>query len=141
MGANDLILVPNAKEYWDYIRVLRNDPMVRIGFVQRKDITVQQQIKYMEKYGNHYYIGIVNQELVGYIGEIDGDIRVVVAPEFQRKGYGSKMVSLFMELKPDSRPKILKYNLISQMMFEKLGFIRTAEDETFYYYGVRKNIA
>ena len=132
----DYSLIPNRSEYWGFIRRLRNNPKVRTGFVEQDYIFPAQQTVYMEKYGDRYYVCLYDGEPVGYIGEIDNDLRLAVFPDFQRRGVGSFMLWEFMKLRPNSVPKVLKSNIISQKFFEKAGFVVDREDELFYYYKI-----
>jgi len=129
-------LVSNNVDYWEFVRKLRNDPEIQRGFVEQVYITEQQQRKYMEKYNDNYYICLVDGLPVGYVGEIDNDIRIAVRRDYQRLGIGERMIREFMVLKPNSRPKILKDNTVSQRLFERCGFKRSNEDELFYYYDI-----
>jgi len=136
MGESVMInkLVPNNAEHWEFIRELRNDLEIQKGFVEQVCITEEEEKKYMEKYNDNYYICLRGGVQVGFIGEVDNDIRIAVRGDYQRLGIGEMMVREFMLLRPDSRPKILKQNLTSQRLFEKCGFKRSREDKLFYYY-------
>ena len=50
----NLKLIPNKKNYWEFIRLLRADKRVQSGFIQNTlKITKEQQEKYMEKYNDN----------------------------------------------------------------------------------------
>jgi len=132
----DYLLISNSPKYWGFIRTLRNNPKVRPGFVQQDHISPGQQMKYMEKYNDNYFVCLYDGEPVGFIGEIDDDIRLAVCPACQRRGIGSFMLWEFMKLRPNSVPKVLKTNTVSQKFFEKCGFVLESEDELFYYYKI-----
>ena len=128
-------LIINEPKYWEFIREVRNDPEMQKGFVDNVQITTEQQIAYMKKYNNEYYI-CLNEENqpIGYIGEISDDIRVAVIPEFQRKGVGKFMVNEFIKIRPNSYAKMKFDNIASKKLFESCGFIFTHKDERFNYY-------
>ena len=128
-------LIINEPKYWEFIREVRNDPEMQKGFVDNVQITTEQQIAYMKKYNNEYYI-CLNEENqpIGYIGEISDDIRVAVIPEFQRKGVGKFMVNEFIKIRPNSYAKMKFDNIASKKLFESCGFIFTYKDERFNYY-------
>ena len=128
-------LVQNEPKYWEFIRVVRNDPEMQKGFVEIVDITSEQQIKYMSKYGNGYYICLnKNDEPIGFIGEVNDDIRIAVILEEQRKGVGMFMVEEFMKLRPNCYAKMKFDNIASKKLFERSGFTYIKKDDKFYYY-------
>jgi ribosomal protein S18 acetylase RimI-like enzyme len=129
-------LIPNSEEHWEFIRNLRNDPKVKDGFVNQDHITVEQQVEYMKKYNDNYYLclDIEREEVVGYIGQIDGDIRLAVSPDKQGLGYGRLMLEMFMKLHPFAHAKVKLGNFRSMDLFERNGFSVHSVDENFYYY-------
>ena len=78
-------LIECTKEYWEFIRVLRNDKRVQEGFIKSDYITPEMQINYMKKHTQYYRIAILNNKPCGYIGVINNDIRVCTHPNFQGK--------------------------------------------------------
>ena len=60
---------------------------------------------------------------VGFMGEIEGDIRVAVSPEHFSKGIGKYMIDELMKLHPESFAKIKVDNVQSKKLFEKCGFV------------------
>jgi RimJ/RimL family protein N-acetyltransferase len=130
-----LKLVKNNPNYWDFIRILRSDPIIQKGFVEQIDISIDQQKKYMEKYNDCYYICLNhNNEPIGFVGEVDDDIRLAVVEQEQKKGVGVFMINKLMDLKPNSYAKVKHNNIASKKLFEKCGFNLTYKDENFLYY-------
>ena len=128
-------LVQNEPKYWEFIRLVRNDPEMQKGFVEIVNITTEQQIEYMQKYGDGYYICLSDEnEPIGFIGEVNDDIRVAVITEFQKMGIGKFMVNEFMKLRPNSYAKMKFDNIASKRLFESCGFIYIKKDERFYYF-------
>ena len=117
-----LEFVKNEEKYYEFIRLLRTDYRVLYGFVQQVNITSEQQKKYMAKYGKSYYICLVDDVPAGFIGEVNGDIRVATLPEYQRKGVGSFMVKELIKRRPDAYARIKVDNEISHNFFKKLDF-------------------
>jgi len=124
----------NEPKYWEFIRNLRNDPRVKKGFVKQKRISAKAHRKYMEKYNDRYYVCISDGELVGYIGDVDTDIRLAVVPERQGRGIGEYMLREYVKLRPFVRAKVKKDNAVSQRLFEKCGWRCTATGIKFCYY-------
>jgi len=132
---DNLRLIKNEPKYWEFIRIVRNDPEMQKGFVEIVNITTEQQIKYMNKYGDGYYICLnENNEPIGFIGEVNDDIRVAVIVDFQRKGIGKFMVNEFMKIRPNSYAKMKFDNIASKKLFESCGFTYVKADEKFYYF-------
>jgi ribosomal protein S18 acetylase RimI-like enzyme len=113
-------LVKNGPRYWNFIRKLRNK--TKEGFVQQGHITEIQQAEHMLKYNNNYWVCIIDERPVGYVGVIDGDIRVATHPEHQGYGVGSFMINEIMNLFPDAVAKVKLDNEASLKLFEKCGF-------------------
>jgi len=117
-----MILVKNKKEHWEFIRNLRNHPDVKTGFVFQDYISEEQQKAYMSKYGDCFYICLVDEKPAGYVGVIEDDIRVATHPDFQGMGVGKYMINQLMSLHPNAFAKVKIDNNASVKLFEKCGF-------------------
>ena len=115
-------LVKNEPKYYEFIRTLRNHDQVQVGFLEKVHITPEQQQRYMAQYADHYYLALVDAQPAGYIGEIDGDIRLATHPNFQRKGVAEFMLRQFLQLHPQSTARVKVDNPASLALFRKLGF-------------------
>lgn len=119
----NLKLVTNNPKYYEFIRELRNHTDNISGFIIQTTITKEDQIKYMEKYGEFYYIAINESGIpVGFIGVVDNDIRVAVHPDFKNQGVGKFMVNEIIDNYPNSIAKIKINNTSSIKLFESCGF-------------------
>ena len=119
---NSIILVNNKnQEYSEYIRILRNDKRVLTGFVEKKHITKIMQKTYMKIHGENYYVCLLNNDPVGYVGIIKNDIRICVHPDHQQKRIGEFILKEIFKLYPQARGRIKKENIPSQRLFEKCG--------------------
>ena len=76
----------------------------------------------MKKYGHLYYICLINNHPVGFVGSIDGDIRVATDPKFQGLGVGKYMISQITYKYPNSYAKIKVENEPSLALFKSCGF-------------------
>lgn len=131
-------LINNEDKYYDFIRILRNHKENIYGFLERIEITQEEQLKYMGKYKNNYYICIdENFTPLGWIGQVDNDIRLCVDPEYKGKGVGTFMLNKLHNLHPNAHAKVLNDNKDSNRVFIKCGFELYKEDNDFKYY--RKN--
>lgn len=118
----NLKLIECEEKYWEFVRLLRTDPQNLSGFVQSSNITQKQQKEYMSKYNKNYMICLWNDIPVGFIGEINGDIRVCTDNSYKQKGIGKFMVLEFVKKHPDVFAKIKIDNISSLKLFESCGF-------------------
>lgn len=130
----NLKLVENNKEYYEIIRLLRTDPNNTQGFLEQVEITSEQQNKYMEKYEKNYWVCLLDNDPVGFVGVIDTDIRFAVYPNYKNKGIGTFMINELKRKKIDMTSKVLLSNPSSQKVFEKCGFELYKQDNKFKYY-------
>ena len=86
-------LVENKKKYWEFIRSLRNLQGVKEGFIQQDHITAEDHEQFMAKYGENYYICLIEDKQAGFVGVIDDDIRVATCPRFQKLGVAKFMIN------------------------------------------------
>lgn len=115
-------LVKCTKEYWEFVRTLRNDERVINGFIETEYITPEMQQSYMSKYSKCYWIPIYNNKPAGFVGVIDDDIRVCTHPDYQGKGVGKFMINTIMEQNPTAFAKVKIDNEASIKMFKACGF-------------------
>ena len=120
----NLKLKKNDKKYWEFIRQLRSDKRIQSGFIEKVTITKKEQEAYMNKYKDNYYICLCDGSPCGFIGEIDGDIRLCTVPEFQGKGVGSFMIREITRIRPNVFAKIKIDNKSSLKAFEKAGYVK-----------------
>ena len=127
-------LIPNNQEYWQFIRELRYHPNNISGFITHDEVSPEQQIEYMKKYNNSYYICLDESDFpVGFIGEVDNDIRLAVSPDQKNKGIGKFMLGEFMKTHPFSTAKVLHDNIASLKTFYSCGFVSDKFDGKFFY--------
>jgi GNAT superfamily N-acetyltransferase len=124
-----LKLVDCGRKYWDFVMELRNS--LREGFVHQETISIEDHYEYMEAYHKYYYIAIetapnrFHDDIpVGFVGEINGDIRVATHPHHQKKGVGKFLINELMVRHPDAFAKVKLDNEASIKLFESCGFKR-----------------
>jgi RimJ/RimL family protein N-acetyltransferase len=115
-------LVNNNPAYWEFIRELRTMQGVREGFVSQKEITPVEQATYMLKHNSDFWICIDGQIPAGYVGVIEGDIRVATHPDYQGKGVGTFMINEIMNFIPTAIARVKLDNEASIRLFERCGF-------------------
>jgi GNAT superfamily N-acetyltransferase len=112
-------LIPIVEKYYEFVREMRMHPENASGFLEDADITPTDQVEYMKKHGDNYYIALSYNKPVGYVGVIENDIRICTHPLYKGTGVGSFMLSEIRKLYPQATGRILKDNLASQGLFEK----------------------
>lgn len=115
-------LVNCSNEYWEFIRILRNDKRVLDGFIESTYITKEMQEKYMQNYSKFYRVALLNNQPCGYIGVIEDDIRICTHPDFQNKGIGKFMLKEIMKIFPTAYGKVKINNEASLNLFKSVGF-------------------
>jgi|TARA_R110002012_G_scaffold61887_2_gene162385 RimJ/RimL family protein N-acetyltransferase len=115
-------LVLNEPKYWDFIRELRNTEGIKEGFIDQTFITPEMHNEFMRKWGDNFYICVIDSHPAGYVGVINDDIRVATHPYFQGVGVGTYMIDEIMKLYPGSFAKVKIGNEASLRLFKKCGF-------------------
>lgn len=114
-----LELVPNNEGYYEFIRNLRNDDRVRDGFIQQEHISLEEQVAYMKVHESDYFVCLNEGTPVGYIGVIDGDIRLCTSPDNQGQGIGTFMLTEIVKRFPYATGRIKRENVASIQAFLK----------------------
>ena len=115
-------LIENAPIYFEFIRKLRNHPQLRIGFIQQDEISSRDHADYMLKHSTSYFICLLSEAPIGFIGVVDDDIRLAVDPSFQNLGAAKFMVEEIMKMYPTAQAKVKVTNLASMRLFQSLDF-------------------
>jgi len=119
---NNIKLVKNETKYWESIRKLKNNPLVKKNSISQEYITKEQQKKYMKQNNDIFHICLLNDEFVGYIRILNDDIGLIVEPNKQRLGIGEFMVKEILKQNKNIIAKIKINNINSIKLFEKCGF-------------------
>lgn len=127
-------LVACERIYWEFVRLLRIDSRVLSGFVDNKQITADEQVKYMTINACNYRIALADGEAAGFVGVVDDDIRVCTHPNFQGLGLGKFMIQRCIEIWPSGRAKVKIDNVASSKLFLSCGFLESGRDEQFVYF-------
>lgn len=118
-----LKIVENSPEYYEFIRELRNDERVKHAFIQQSIISKEQQIKYMQSHEREYWICLNDNTPCGFIGVVEGDIRLATHPDFQNQGVGLFMLNFIKEKFGKSAfGKVKISNDPSNFLFIKAGY-------------------
>ena len=115
-------LVKCSEEYWEFVRRLRTNTQVSSGFIKTDKITKHEQLVYMSEYADNYRIALLDQIPCGFVGVVNGDIRVCTHPEYQGRGIGKSMISSISKVWPDAVAKIKIENKKSLELFKSCGY-------------------
>ena len=107
-------------EHWDAVLKIRNDNSE--GFGDPSIIPTATHYRYMFENFTNYLICIDNDEIIGFIGHVDNDIRLATKKTHQKKGVGKFMVEGLMKKFPESFAKVKIDNEASRRLFESCGF-------------------
>ena len=124
LTSGKITIVKNSPEYWEFIRTVRNHPQTKKGFVQQKYISKKEHLKYMQKYGDHYFICLYEGMPAGFAGSVNDDIRVATHPSYLRKGIAKILIKHIVSVYPTSVAKVKIKNKASLKLFESCGFTK-----------------
>ena len=127
-------LIDNSPEHWFFIKKLRYHPENISGFVMSLVPTNYEQTAYMSEHNDDYKICLNEDgESVGFIGDVDGDIRLAVSPDHKGKGIGKFMLSEYVKISPHATAKVKHGNISSLRTFLSCGFVVSKADTKFSY--------
>jgi hypothetical protein len=118
----ELMLVPITVEFFEFVRRLRTDSRDVNSYIENAEITVQNQIEYMNQHMQDYFICLNQNVPIGFVGVVQNDIRLAVVHEFRNRGVATFMVNEISRLYPDAHAKIKTSNVASIALFESAGF-------------------
>jgi hypothetical protein len=114
-------LVPCTEEYWEFVRQLRMDDRVAAGFIEKADITQEQQKQYMAAHWHEFFIALIDAAPAGFVGCVNNEIRTCTHPDFQKRGVGVFLMREIMKRFPSSISKVKIDNHASRKMCESAG--------------------
>lgn len=117
---------------WEFIRWLRN--LTKDNFIHQHEITKQEHQDFMMKNYQNYYVALINPAdwtPIGFVGDVDGDIRFAVHPDYQGKKVGTKLLQFIKEKYPNSYGKVKKDNIASRKAFLSAGYLEAVENEKY----------
>ena len=115
-------LVSCHQKYWDFIYTLRH--RLRDGFINQGHFSEQDHVGFMEINQKNYMVCVDKDKPLGFVGSINGDIRVAVSPSHQKSGVGKFMVENLLKKNPNVYAKVKIENKASLNLFTSCGFTK-----------------
>jgi len=117
----ELTIQKCAEIFWERIRTIRNDS--KDCFLDSSYINEETHKLFMEEHCKNYYVATISDNnVVGFAGVVDNDIRIGVHPDFKGFGIGKKLLKKIQKKFPNSVAKIYIDNERSIRLFESCGF-------------------
>ena len=111
--------------YWEFVRNLRNNPLVVKGFIDQNYIEISKHQNYMTRKSSAFTVVLESGEPVAYYRVIHNDISFCVHPDYQCKGIGSTILNRIIKKFPDSYGKVKSGNDASSKAFCNAGYKET----------------
>lgn len=106
--------------HYEDIRRIRN--LNRMSFGNKDEIDAATHKKFMDKHAVNYRVVLNRNLVVGFIGQVENDLRLAVHPSNQQQGIAQFMYPLFLEEYPDVTVKVNRDNDKSLAFFKKVGW-------------------
>ena len=122
----ELVIDKATPDDWEFISEVRNASSE--CFFSEGYIYPDEHEDFMKKHGINYFVGRNQNDKIGFIGEVDGDIRLAIAPRFRGKRLATAMLIFFQEnlaLKT-LKAKVKANNYASIKTFERAGWVKIA---------------
>lgn len=107
-------------EHYEAIRLIRNDN--REAFWCTEEIDSETHEKFMKLHFKTYRVALHEGEVVGFVGHVEGDLRISCVLSQQGTGLAHFMYSAFLEEFPFVTVRVKKSNVRSLNFFKKLGY-------------------
>ena len=115
--------------YWDFILQVRN--IGSEGFFTQVVILPLDHHEFMLSNYATYRVCVRGDQPIGFIGHVNGDIRVATHPAYRGRGVAKYMLNEFMKEFPNTVAKVKAGNEASLSLFKSCGF-------KVIYYGLEK---
>jgi len=115
-----LKLVNCDRMFWIDILEIRNKE--KKCFINQKEVQIKDHFNYMLHNSKFYEVCVADNIFAGFVGLVNGDIRIGVSNKFKRKGIGKFMLQNFKKFEQIKQVKIKVDNEASIKLFESLGF-------------------
>lgn len=120
-------MVKNKPQYWEFIRELRNDDVLRANSMNHHLISPEEHAAFMQTYQDQFYVCVEDGTPIGYVGTNAQDyISIALVTEARGKGVGKYMLQyLRKEMSARKMRAIVNItNEASLRLFEACGFVK-----------------
>jgi hypothetical protein len=131
-GTKDWTLRPASPEVWEDIRQIRNAH--RFRFQQTDVIDAATHRSFMQKHWSTYRVAVAvdhngdSERVIGFIGQVQGDVRIGSHPEYLRIGVGKYMLRCLLRDNPDVTLKARRENHACLALTRSFGYIPDPKD-------------
>jgi len=116
----ELRLVNCDTIFWINILQIRNKD--KKCFIDQKEIEIEDHFNYMLYNSKFYEVCLADNVFAGFVGLVDGDLRIGVSDQFKQKGIGKFMLENFKKFQQVKQVKVKTDNEASIKLFESFGF-------------------
>jgi|TARA_R110000824_G_scaffold156593_5_gene329751 RimJ/RimL family protein N-acetyltransferase len=120
-------MVKNNPEYWEFIRELRNDDLLRANSMNHHVITTEEHAAFMQSYQHQFYVCLEDDRPIGYVGTNAQDyISIALVADARGKGVGKYMLQYLREEISSRKLRAIVNitNEASLKLFEACGFVK-----------------
>lgn len=122
MRKNIITIVPNEEKYWNFILEVRNHPETSSAWIQQNPIDLETHRTFMKKWGNKYFVALIDGVPAAFAGSVNGDIRIATHPNYLRCGAARALLVRLGQEFPNAVAKVKVENHDSAKLFESCGF-------------------
>ncbi len=120
-------MVKNSPEYWEFIRELRNDDLLRANSMNHHVISAEEHAAFMKIYQHQFYVCLEDDKPIGYVGTNAEDyISIALVADARGKGMGKYMLQYLREEISSRKLRAIVNitNEASLKLFEACGFTK-----------------
>jgi len=107
-------------EHYEAIRLIRNEN--REAFWCTKEVEYETHQIFMNLHSSTYRVALDKSGVVGFVGHVEGDLRIACTLSHQGSGLACFMFSAFLKDYPFITVRVRRSNVRSLAFFKKLGY-------------------
>jgi hypothetical protein len=111
-------------EHYEAILLIRNSHSE--AFLSTEQINWETHKMFMDRHSHTYRVAIHVDQVVGFVGHVNGDFRIACDVTYQGRGLAHFMYSVFMSEFPSLTVRVKRSNFRSLAFFKKVGLLPEA---------------